>query len=573
MFNYKQKEIEQLQHVVDRAADIINVPFVLISLYNEKKKRFEFKIISSTKSRIINIATKAMQKFIPLFDPLAFSHAADVNPVIKNLTKYKKYHVSDLERVAENIVPKKAIKAVKVILKEKATALFPLFSQNKIVAAMAVSSQKDLSKHDIKVIQSFADQLSLLLENIELTAKSFESLLNRSPAIFVLWKAATDWPVEFISENISQFGYQAEDFLSGELSWLSIINPDDIKRLEKEYYSYIKKNKREFTIEYRIKTKTGGIRWIEARTFAIRNNKNKISHFQSIILDISDRIRMEEELKSTLEALKSSYTELRYKQQQLIQSGKLAALGELAAGIAHEINQPLTGISMGLGNILARLSVNNCSKPYIEEKCLTLQEYIKRIKYIIGHIKVFSREQTEKHYHYFDINLSVENALTLIHAQCLNYGINLKVHLSKKLTPVYGNVYQFEQIILNLLSNAREAIEMKEKAGTTGVFQKNITIRTYMEKKTKEKMKYVALEIRDNGIGFSKGAAQKIFEPFYTTKDPGKGTGLGLSITHTLVKNMSGDIIVKSVPNKFTSVIINIPQAKKQEALWPKKPQ
>ncbi|MCD4790222.1 MAG: response regulator [Bacteroidales bacterium] len=274
--------------------------------------------------------------------------------------------------------------------------------------------------------------------------------------------------------------------------------------------------------------------------------------------EIKERIQAENELKElnlTLENRVKEELKKRQEQQRfLIQKSKLESMGELAAGIAHEINQPLGGISMGLDNILFKQSLNNISEEYLTTKINALFEDIDRIRQIINHVRVFSRDQQVAVSEVVDINDVIHDALSMVSKQYNNYNIKINLNLDKKNCQTIGNKYRIEQVVLNLLSNAKYAVEEKQKKQNNEDYIKTITINSFIENNN------IIFEIKDNGIGISQKHMDNIFDPFFTTKDVKDGTGLGLSITYGIVNEMKGQISVESKTNKFTKIKISLPR-------------
>ena len=149
--------------------------------------------------------------------------------------------------------------------------------------------------------------------------KELEFIVNHSGAVALLWRATEGWPVEFVSENITQFGYTKEELSSGKISYTSLIHEDDRKRIQAEVVRFSSEGVKEFSQEYRILTKTGEERWIDDRTWIRRDPSGIITHYQGIILDITKRKVAETELKKAHEQL----TELNRKLQQKINHGSL----------------------------------------------------------------------------------------------------------------------------------------------------------------------------------------------------------------------------------------------------------
>jgi|GEM_PF-1213899 len=281
--------------------------------------------------------------------------------------------------------------------------------------------------------------------------------------------------------------------------------------------------------------------------------ENEIIGVLGTDIDITEMKENEKKLlmtKDDLENMVRAEVEKRKTQQELlIQKSKLESLGQLAAGIAHEINQPIGLIALGLDNIYEKFkSGSDVSEKYLKEKIDKFFKYIERIHQIIDHIGTFSRDQKDITYDEVNINNVIEQALSMIGMQYGDHDIHFDTHLSENLPMILGNSFKIEQVLLNLLSNSHDALEAKMNDGIE--FQKTITIKTF------KKGKYIIVEFADNGIGMISREIERIFDPFYTTKEPEVGTGLGLSISYGILEEMKAEISVKSVQGEFTTFTI-----------------
>lgn len=260
------------------------------------------------------------------------------------------------------------------------------------------------------------------------------------------------------------------------------------------------------------------------------------------------------ELNKELEKRMIQEIKKQEKQQLLLsQKSKLESLGTLAAGIAHEINQPLGGISMGLDNLIYKHSERQLTDTYFREKVSLLFENVDRIKRIIEQVRTFSRAQKPASFDRVNINQVVSNALSLVQTQFVNHGIELRVNLTENPPEIIGDKHKIEQVLLNLLGNAKHAVEEKEKTANSPTYVKQISIVSHFESNM------IFLEVTDNGIGIAQKDIDKIFDPFYTTKKADKGTGLGLSISYGIIKDILGDIKVESEEGKYTTFEVSIP--------------
>jgi PAS domain S-box-containing protein len=264
----------------------------------------------------------------------------------------------------------------------------------------------------------------------------------------------------------------------------------------------------------------------------IQGEDGKPKAFMVIIRDISQKKMME---------------------QQLIRSERMVSLGEMATGMAHEINQPLLSIQFGIENLLNKIQQPDAVEPkYLKRKAESVFGDIARINHIIDHVRAFSKDQ-EYILTSFDVNESIKNAISMISQQFKQHEIKLQLDLKKEPDLVYGNTYQLEQVILNLLSNARDAVE--EKAGSRhGDYEKKVNVRSFQEDL------HIIIEVEDNGVGIESVNSDKLFLPFFTNKDRGKGTGLGLPISFEIINDFNGTIDFDSIPGTGTVFRIQLPK-------------
>jgi len=242
-----------------------------------------------------------------------------------------------------------------------------------------------------------------------------------------------------------------------------------------------------------------------------------------------------------------------HNQKIVIQKSKLESLGNLAAGMAHEINQPLSAISMIIDNIQQKSQMGILKQEYLNKKCVQTHEDIQRIRKIIEHVRLFSRDQKDMVMEQFDINEVILNAVSLSRHSVVKAGINLKVKTSKDPLLILGNSYKMEQVLLNLISNAQDAIEEKSENSGAASSEKVIRLRSLIAQGK------VVIEVSDSGIGIDPENIENIYDPFFTTKSPTKGTGLGLSISYGIVHEMDGKISITSELDKGTTVLLTFP--------------
>jgi PAS domain S-box-containing protein len=221
-------------------------------------------------------------------------------------------------------------------------------------------------------------------------------------------------------------------------------------------------------------------------------------------------------------------TELKYTQAQVIQSSKLATLGEMATSVAHELNQPLNVIRMAAGNARGKISKGNPSLEYLNEKLERIESQTARAAAIIDHMRMFGRKAEEKP-ELIDPRQVVKNALGLMGEQLRLDGIEIITTFPDTCSQILGHTIQMEQVILNLMANARDVMANMDgdQKILLGIFEDDNGVHITSE---------------DMGGGIPEEVLPRIFEPFFTTKEMGKGTGLGLSVSYGIIRDMNGTI-------------------------------
>lgn len=240
-------------------------------------------------------------------------------------------------------------------------------------------------------------------------------------------------------------------------------------------------------------------------------------------------------------------------QQQLIQAGKMATLGEMATGVAHELNQPLSVIKTASSYLIRKVQKH---EPIDDEILKTMAEeidgHVDRASRIINHMRDFSRK-SEVGKERVQVNDILAKALDFFSQQFKLREIGLEKDFEDPLPLILADSNRLEQVIINLLTNARDAIEKKCDENASGEKTRIISVKTGIE----EGM--VTIRIRDTGTGIAEPILDRIFEPFFTTKKVGKGTGIGLSISYGIVQDYDGIIRVETKEGEGTTFIVQFP--------------
>ncbi len=329
--------------------------------------------------------------------------------------------------------------------------------------------------------------------------------------------------------------------------WQRRIHPKEMGAVREFLQDAVQKQRA--TVEFRMRAADDAWRWYFSEAAVVRDEAGRELEVLGIIVDISDS-------KET--------------QNQLAQASKMVTLGEMATGIAHEINQPLNVIRLASQNALNRIKQGRVDADYLEGKLSRVVEQTKRAASIIEHMRVFGRKPSQDPEH-FSVRLSVEKVLSLMQRQLELSDIAVHVEYPDRDLTVYGYDSLFEQVLLNLVVNARDAISSKAENLERDISRLGNTLQSeagakalYVILGCSEYKDLVRIRVRDTGGGIPEKALARIFEPFFTTKDVGKGTGLGLSISYGIISDMGGDITCRNVSGgaEFT---ITLPVSRPEE--------
>ncbi|GHO45493.1 sensor histidine kinase [Ktedonospora formicarum] len=274
----------------------------------------------------------------------------------------------------------------------------------------------------------------------------------------------------------------------------------------------------------------------------------KDSHQSNLRLESSRKamIHIMSDLKETTEEVQQREQELREKQEQLVQAGKLATLGELTTGVAHELNNPLNNIGLFVGNAidLVELGMATTEPERILQELYNAMQQVRKATEIISHLRTFGRAASVSR-EPVNIVQVIQRSISLMREQLRLRLIEVEMQFPEEDVIVFGNAIQMEQVFINLLTNARDAL--------VDAPTKEISIRCAKNVDT------VEISVADTGPGISPELEQRVFDPFFTTKEVGAGTGLGLSITYGIIKEHNGAIRVQSRLGEGARFLIQLP--------------
>ncbi len=365
-------------------------------------------------------------------------------------------------------------------------------------------------------------QVRFLEKKVEKTEKKYQIIFNTIPnPVFVLDGKTLDI-LDCNESATAIYGFNKEEMLMTS------------------FLNFFKENQRE---EYASEIKSSNI-----------INKAKHLRRDGQIIYVNIRISSSEYAgQEVLLVTTSDITKRLTAEQQLIQASKMATLGEMATGVAHELNQPLSVIKTSSSFIIKKVRKNETiQEEILKTMAEEIDSHVDRASKIINHMREFGRKSDVKKEPVL-VNEPLEKALEIFRQQLKLREINIVKELEKDLPPILADPNRLEQVFINLLINARDAIE--EKSGKTD--QVYVTKEIFLGTSLRNGM--VNVEVKDTGSGIPKPILDKIFEPFFTTKNVGKGTGLGLSISYSILQDYGGRIKVETTEGEGSTFIIQFP--------------
>ncbi|GAB2883398.1 hypothetical protein GCM10027046_09910 [Uliginosibacterium flavum] len=399
-------------------------------------------------------------------------------------------------------------------------------------------------------------------------------VIEASPVVCFRWRAEADRPVSFVSDNVRRWGYLPADLMAGKPPFSSLIHPEDLARVEAETNEHAKQGHTAYTQEYRLLQADGSTLWVSDLTSITRDALGQSRFIDGVLTDVSERKAHEIQLTESLTAQQALNKKLEEAHNQLLQSEKLAGIGQLAAGVAHELNNPIGFVHSNLGTLTEYVTalISLCDTyttllddaqpdlpqlteirrikhdqdynylrgdifPLLEES----REGLARVRKIVQDLRDFSRTGNQD-WAQANLHKGLDSTLNIV-ANELKYKCTVRKEYAE-LPEVYCVISQINQVFMNLLVNAAQAIENNGE----------IVLRSGLEGEDQ-----VWISISDSGHGIPPEMLNRIFDPFFTTKPVGVGTGLGLSLVFGIINRHHGRIEVSSKPGQGSTFRIVLP--------------
>ena len=363
-------------------------------------------------------------------------------------------------------------------------------------------------------------------------------------------------------------GYRHEEWESSYENWIAHTHPDDVAGTEAILRAYLAGERPDYVNVFRMRHKDGSWRWMMSRAKVFRDAEGKPMRMVGAHTDVTAQREAESELhmhREALERLVESRTaellraaeERRRAEEAMRQSEKLAALGQLTGGVAHDFNNILQVIMSGV----ALLRMPNLSEARRESVVDRIERAGQTARELTDRLLAFARRKTLRP-ETFDLNQRLEKMSELLQ-QILGSKVEVVNRFAEDLWPVRCDPGQLEVALVNLAVNARDAMP---EGGVLTLETRNLQ---HAPPPEGEPGQYVSIRVRDTGLGMSPAVMARAFEPFFTTKGAGKGTGLGLAQVFGFVKQSGGDICIDSEPGRGTDLVFVLPRALEAASLPP----
>ncbi len=354
------------------------------------------------------------------------------------------------------------------------------------------------------------------------------NLFVSGPTVVFKWLAVYGWPIEYVAPNVyGLLGYTAEELMVGNQLCLNMVHPDDAPRLaEANERAEQQADCGQFAVDYRMITKSGNIKWVHEHTTLIRDDQGAVKYHHGYVTDITEQ--------------KKAEVEKREMERKAQVTSRLASVGEMASGIAHEINNPLTSV-VGFSELLMEKDLPEDLREDVE----TIHNGAKRVADIVKGLLTFARQHKPVR-NRTSINEIIESTLALRKYALETSNIEVKTILDAELPWTVADAGQLQQVFLNIIVNAET--EMKKAHG-----RGRLTIRT------EQAGDRIRISFADDGPGIAGENLEKIFDPFFTTKEVGEGTGLGLSLSRGIITEHNGELYAESEEGKGATFFVELP--------------
>ena len=509
-------------------------------------------------------------------------------PLLQNLIKGERlFHIPDLRAMGEQI-PRETTRFLIDVVGVRTFLALPLRRDRALLGTITAHrlEVRPFSEKEIALLENFAAQAVIAMEN----ARLLDEIRQRQDELRITF--------ENMGDGVAMFD-ETPRLVAWNSKFQEMLDvPDGVLAERPTYAKYIRylAERGEYGPEIDTETQLGRFQERmrehynfertrpDCRVIEIRHNPVAGGGFVLIYADITERKRNEAEIHAARDAaeaasrtIEAAYRDLKAAQANLIQAEKMASLGQLTAGIAHEIKNPLNFVNNFaelsvdlLGELKdaivpAEAALNPDQRDEVDAVVTTLTgnlekitEHGKRADGIVKAMLEHSRGSSAER-RMVDLNVLIDEALNLAYhgarAQDQSFNITLERDFGARIAPIEVNPQDVTRVFLNIFSNGFYAASRRARSGADASFVPMLKVTT------RDAGEAVEIRVRDNGIGIPADIRDKLFQPFFTTKPTGEGTGLGLSITYDIVtKQHGGTITLESEVNEFTEFVVTLPR-------------
>lgn len=404
----------------------------------------------------------------------------------------------------------------------RAVMMVPLVNAGQSIGLIDVASKQLFSPKDLERLQGIASQITAIVcrkqaeEQLRWERDLNSKLIKSAPVLFVTVDAG-GCNAMINDAMLKLLGYERQEVL-GKSFFTTFFVPEQ-QSGARAAFEELFKDRKPFSREWLMGGKDGTEHLVEWHVDSVNRDNGQLDYYFGVGIDLTERKKL---------------------QEQLIMADRLAAMGELVSGIAHELNNPLTGV-LGFAELLLEKNIPE----NLSEDIAIIHHEAQRAAEVVKNMLAFARKHTSSKQN-VNVNATIARVLSLrTYEQKVN-NIKLTTRMSHELPDVLADVFQLQQVFLNIIINAEFFMKQAHNSGI-------LTITTV---KHGDK---VRITISDNGPGIRPENINKIFDPFFTTKEVGVGTGLGLSLSHGIIKEHGGDIYAESKPGEGATFIIELP--------------
>ncbi len=400
--------------------------------------------------------------------------------------------------------------------------------------------------------------------NIRRTQKALRKSEARYRAVAMY---SSDWETlvgldgrpAWMNEAVTQItGYTVEECMAMAGFPLPMIAPEDMMLIRSNFWDAVQGGRGEEALEFRFIRKDGARRWGLISWKPIFDEYGRLTGHRSSVRDIT--------------AQKNAQVSMDVMKKQMVQVDKMVTLGEMATGLAHEIDQPLGAIALSVAYFKKLMAKNDLSGDKLQSGITDIESSLKRMAKTINHLRVYARREEPLAFYPVSVVEGVDLALDLMGEPLKGRGIEVVKTVEPGLPAVMADPHQLEQVWINLISNARDAMDQKEAMIRDGKlaladYHKCLKITVSHERSSAT----VKVVFADNGKGAGDEEIRQAFEAFYTTKPEGKGAGLGLSISRRIIQQHQGQVSMEGRQGEGVTLTVSLPvvqaPAPHQEAL------